>query len=60
VSRRKCPDVKDLTRIVERLGVEMRSTMPKITKQEYLVALHERYDDRITLEQQRYCLDEWG
>jgi hypothetical protein len=60
VSRRKCPDVKDLTRIVERLGVEMRSTMPKITKQEYLVALHERYDDRITLEQQRYCLDEWS
>jgi hypothetical protein len=60
VSRRKCPDVKDLTRIVQRLGVELRSSQATVSKAEFLVALHERYDDRITLEQQRYCVDEWS
>jgi hypothetical protein len=58
--RRKCPDVKDLTRIVERLGVEMRSNQPKVSKPEFLMTLHERYDDAITIEQLRYCVDEWA
>jgi hypothetical protein len=60
MSRRKCPDVKDLTRIVKHLGVEMRSSQRKVSKPEFLLALHERYDDQITLEQQRYCVDEWS
>ena len=60
MSRRKCPDVKDLKRMVVRLGVEMRSTMPTVPKAEFLLALYERFDDQITPEQQRYCLDQWS
>jgi hypothetical protein len=52
--------VKDLRRMVQRLGVEMRSSQASVPKAEFLVALHERYGDRITLEQQRYCVDEWA
>jgi hypothetical protein len=60
VSSRKCPDVKDLRRKVQRLGVELRTSQPRVPKAEFLVALHERLDDQITPEQQRFCLDEWS
>jgi hypothetical protein len=58
--RNRCPDVKDLKRMVQRLGVEMRASQPKVPKAEFLLALHERFDDQITLEQQRYCVDQWS
>jgi hypothetical protein len=60
VSRRKCPDVKDLRRMVQHLGVELRVSQPSVPKAEFLLALHERFDDQITVEQQRYCVDKWS
>jgi hypothetical protein len=52
--------VKDLRRMVVRLGVELRSSLPSVPKAEFLLALHERFDDQITVEQQRYCVDKWS
>jgi hypothetical protein len=52
--------VKDLRRMVVRLGVELRSSLPSVPKAEFLLALHERFDNQITVEQQRYCVDEWS
>jgi hypothetical protein len=39
--------VKDLRRMVVRLGVELRSTLPNVPKAEFLLALHERFDNQI-------------
>jgi hypothetical protein len=52
--------VKDLKRMVQRLGVELRSSRPKVPKADFLLALHERCDALITPEQMRYCLDQWS
>jgi hypothetical protein len=60
VSSRKCPDVKDLKRIIRHLGVEMRSSQPIVQKQEFLLALHERYGDQLTPEQFGYALGEYA
>jgi hypothetical protein len=60
MSGKACPDVKDLHRMVRRLAVELRSNRAEVSKPEYLLALHDRYADRITPEQQLYCVDEWA
>lgn len=60
MSSRKCPDVKDLKRIIRHLGVEMRSSQPIVEKPEYLLALHERYGDQLTPEQFGYALGEYA
>lgn len=60
MSSKKCPDVKDLRRLLCRLAVELREAQPEVTKEEYLLALHERYGALITIEQRQYALDEYG
>lgn len=56
----KMPDIKDLRRLIRRLGIELRSSMDRVTPQEFIVALHERYDDLLTPEQIRYGFDQFA
>lgn len=52
------PDIKDLRRLIRRLGIELRSSQDRVTPQDFIVALHERYDGLLTPEQIRYGFDQ--
>jgi hypothetical protein len=54
----KCPDVKELRRLISRLAIELRSTHEEVKGPQFVRAFHERYDAIVTQEQLVYCLDQ--
>lgn len=54
----KCPDVKELRRLISRLAIELRSTHEEVKGPQFIRAFHERYDGIVTHEQLVYCLDQ--
>lgn len=53
----KCPDIKELHRLISRLAIDLRSTNEIVRGPQFVRAFHERYDDAVTQEQLVYCLD---
>lgn len=56
----KCPDVKELTRQIERVALDVRASTREFDKEIFLKALHERCGALFTHEQLVYCLEEYA
>lgn len=54
-----CPDVKDLRRLIRDVAVELRSQRVEISRNDFIDALHAKYDDALTYEQIVFGFDEF-
>jgi hypothetical protein len=60
MSGKKCPDIKDMQRMIRRLGVELRSRQTEVRKQDFLLALRERHGNELTTEMLAYGFDQYS
>jgi len=55
----KCPDVKQLSRILKAIAVELRATSAEVTREDYLRSVRARLDD-LTPEQLHYGFEQFA